>query len=292
VDRGANQHARQVLRKRAGLSGLLKSLFGDRAEEQESDVTAMSDALAVSVADCIEKSATPEELEANLDETLSQFRTAVLEKAGDDDDGDDDMGGGDGDDEDLDEGDVGDATPPGKKGKKTKKFYQGDDAMRRTVLKGLTPEGAEYVARLEKMAEDAQDAATAALKLASESVAKHADAELLAEARELVGSSNMDPKDVVALLKNAGTNTAARETVVKMVKRQVELIEKSALFSDVGDDDLTGGAPSAIAAKTQLDKFAEELRAKTPKLSIQKAFALACEQHPDLYEEIVEPQDA
>lgn len=299
VDKGANQHALQVLRKRheqgeSVVGRLLKRLgFGAQDEETTDDLDEMAGALSISIGDILEKSA-PEDLEDNLTETLEQFKVYLLSKATA---GADDTANGMDDQEDELEGTnvgavpvMGTARP-----KKVKKDGEGqpnhedtDMSIPAAILKGLTPEAQAYVAQLEKKNTDNTKGLESVTKLANDLSDKLANNDRREHARTLIGkSANVSLDDATALLKSAEIMKAAGdekavERVENLLKKQAVLIEKSALFAEDGSD--VEGA-DGNEAEAELQKLATEIQKADPKIKFAKAYAMACERNPELYED-------
>lgn len=297
VDKGANQHALQVLRKRHAqgesvVSRLLKAvgLGGHEEEDTTDDLEEMAGALAVSVGDILAKSA-PEDLEAQLTETLDQFKAYLLKATA----GSDVTTNGMDDQEDELMGtnvDVIPSTTASRK-KKVDKLTSEDSDMSTpaAILKGLSPEAQAYVAQLEKTNEANTKGLESVTKLANSLSDKLADTDRREHARTLIGkSANVSLDDAVALLKSAEVMKASGDDlavarVENLLKKQAALIEKSALFDEHGSD---AEGVDGNEANAELTQIAKDLQKVDPKLSIAKAYALACERNPDLYEETLD----
>lgn len=296
VDKGANQHALHVLRKRheqrtSSLRKMIAKVFGGGEAEAGSEidddvetVEKMSDALSVSIADILQKSATEEELDENLTKTLDQFKTSLLKAAAQDEG-----------DEAVTAGDVGDVVPPKPKKKKVTKAVREDiDVGEDTdVLKGLNPAAVAHISALEKRFKDQGKALDVVTKLAEKMAARIEDNDRRAHALTLIGkSANISVEDAVLLLKSAeaaktGGDEKAVERIETLLKRQAELVNTSDLFKELGGES-SGNEGEAGEAEEALNKKAAEIQKANPKISFAKAYRQACTNNPELYEQTLD----
>lgn len=131
------------------------------------------------------------------------------------------------------------------------------------IYKGLHPAVAAELARLRKMADDAEEK----------------ELRDVAKRYELIGKK---PDELVPLLKSLkAAGGDAYGQMIAVLDASVEAVEKSGLFSEIGKQ---GGGGTADAW-TAIEKHADEIMKAAPDMTRAQAVEKACDQHPELVHE-------
>lgn len=99
----------------------------------------------------------------------------------------------------------------------------------------------------------------------------------LDEAKELVGKSGLDPKEVALLLRKG--DDESRAVVKSMVAKAVVFAKNSKAFEEIGADVEDGGA------NVELEKMVVDVMKADPKLTKQQAITKVLSENPELYDE-------
>jgi len=92
----------------------------------------------------------------------------------------------------------------------------------------------------------------------------------------------MEPKELRLVLKNAQStmDKDGLKSFNDMMDKQNEAIKKSASLNEIGSS-LGGGAPTS--AEDKIQKMADDMAEKDPKLTAETAYSLVLKNHPKLY---------